>query len=424
MRRTLIAVAVTLCAAPALAQAPTNLLPTIERIRPQYPTPMSQAQKAELLNRVAWEHRADGWGLLRKDGGNRCPAPQGVDVACDILVYAPNPWHYDVLVDSDNTASPAWIDKGPCLITVSGCEMSRFLAPIAPPGQPPPPGLGDTPAPGEYNGDGVIDVGVYRMTTGQWFISLPGSTQVVQWGTPAMGDVPVPSDYDGDRRTDMAVYRKSTGQWLIQNSSNGNAAVYQFGSASAAGLQDTPLAGDYDRDGRADLGIYRFATGEWFVRRSSDSGLTYIQWGNASLGDLPVPGEYDGDGQIDVAVYRSATGEWLIKQSGGASRVVAWGTPSLGDVPVPADYDGDRRTDIAVYRASTGQWFILNSSNNTMTQYQFGSASAAGLKDAPMAGDFDRDGRADLGLYRFSTGDWFIRRSSDGALVHVQWGAP
>jgi hypothetical protein len=420
VRRILIGLTIALWAAPALAQ--TSLLPTVQRIRRDYPTPMSQSDKAELLNRVAWEHRAEGWGLLRKTGGNRCPAPQGVDVACDILVHAPTAWHYDVLVDQDNSATAAWINKGPCDPAVSGCAMSRFLAPIGPPGEPPPE-LGDTPVPGEYDGDGQIDVAVYRTTTGEWFIRQGTAARVVLWGAPSLGDVPVPADYDGDRRTDIAVYRTSTGQWFILNSSTGTLTQRTFGSASVAGLGDIPMAGDYDRDGRADLGLYRSATGEWFILRSSDGGLTYRQWGNASLGDIPVPGEYDGVVPADVAIYRTATGEWFISQP-GSTRHLAWGTPSLGDVPVPADYDGDDRTDVAVYRASTGQWFILNSSTNTTTLVTFGSASAAGLRDTPLAGDYDQDGRADLAIYRSSTGEWFLRRSSDGGLVHIQWGAP
>src|SRR5688572_9224361 len=87
LKRTLIGLVLMLSAAPLRAQ--TDLLPTLERIRDEYPTPMSHPQLAEYLNRVAWEHRGEGWGLLLKPGGNRCPAPQGVDVACDILVHAP-----------------------------------------------------------------------------------------------------------------------------------------------------------------------------------------------------------------------------------------------------------------------------------------------------------------------------------------------
>ena len=109
---------------------PASLLPTVQRIRAQYPTPMTQPQMGELLNRVAWEHRAEGWGILKKTGGFRCPAPQGTTVACDILVHAPTVWHYDVLINAGIESRPAWQDVGPCRIPGSGCEMSRFLAPV------------------------------------------------------------------------------------------------------------------------------------------------------------------------------------------------------------------------------------------------------------------------------------------------------
>src|SRR5262249_49365532 len=102
--RNTIAVALALTAAPAVAQ--TSLLPTVQRVRQGYPAIMTAAQKGELLNRVAWEHRTEGWGLLQKSSGNRCAAPQGTDVACDILVYAPTAWHFDVLADSDTAATP------------------------------------------------------------------------------------------------------------------------------------------------------------------------------------------------------------------------------------------------------------------------------------------------------------------------------
>ncbi|MQA31945.1 MAG: hypothetical protein GEU82_19275 [Luteitalea sp.] len=274
MMRVIFVLMLGLCAAaPALAQ--TSLLPTVERVRSQYPDLMSSAQKGDLLNRVAFEHQAEGWGLLQKTGGNRCPAPQGVDVACDILVHAPTERHFDVLVDSDGAAIPGWLDKGPCHIAVSGCDMDRFVAPIATPTVT---GLGDLPAPGDYDGDGRIDIAVYRTTTGEWFIrQSSGGSRQVAWGSP--GDVPMPADFDGDRKTDVAIFRPSSGDWHILNSSNATLSSYTFGAPSASGLRDTPMAGDYDRDGRADLGIYRQSSGDWFIRRSSDGGVKRIRWG-------------------------------------------------------------------------------------------------------------------------------------------------
>jgi hypothetical protein len=267
MKRFLIGLALVVWATPALAQA--NLQSALEAIRPSYPTPMSPAQLAEMLNRVAWDHRAEGWGLLAKPSGNNCPMANGVLISCDFLVYQPTAQGWDVLTASDTDAIPSW--QGPYPI-----DLGRFVAPIPPPA--PPTGFGDVPVPGEYDGDGRPDIAVYRPTTGEWFIAQSsGGARVVTWGT--REDIPVPTDYDGDRRTDIAVYRPSTGQWFIINSSTNTATVMAFGSPASSGLRDMPLAGDYDRDGKADLGIYRRSTGEWFIRRSSDGGVSKITWG-------------------------------------------------------------------------------------------------------------------------------------------------
>lgn len=105
--------------------AQTSLLPTLQSVRPRFPTPMSPAQLGEFLNTVAWQHRADGWGLLRKDGGNNCPSPATVLVSCDFLVHAPTATGFDVLIASETEAVPTW--AGPFPI-----EPARFVAPTDP----------------------------------------------------------------------------------------------------------------------------------------------------------------------------------------------------------------------------------------------------------------------------------------------------
>ena len=103
---------------------------------------------------------------------------------------------------------------------------------------------------GDFNGDGMADITVYRPATGQWFIR---GQAVAQWGDP--GDVPVSGDYNGDGVEDVAVFRPSTSRWYVKNQLN-------------------------------------------------------VVWGQH--GDVPVPGDFDGDGATDIAVYRPSTGDWLV----------------------------------------------------------------------------------------------------------------
>lgn len=158
-----IAAVIACTVAPAAAQAPrAQLEPTVKAIRAQYPVAVIGSQIGEILNAVAWQHRPNV-KLLKKGGGGNCPAPQGVTISCDILIWAPpgtpaeQTEHIDVLSGASAeglaTASAYWKSAGPCTkrpathpLGGSGCEMKNALEPIAPgdtgivtPPAPPPP---------------------------------------------------------------------------------------------------------------------------------------------------------------------------------------------------------------------------------------------------------------------------------------------
>ena len=131
------------------------------------------------------------------------------------------------------------------------------------------------------------------------------------------------NDFDADGRTDIGVFRPSTGGWFVSRSGGGN-TVQTWGVST-----DILTPGDFDGDGRADIAVYRPSTGQWFISRST-GGSIVTTWGVST--DVPVVGDYDGDGRDDIAVYRPSTGQWFINRSTGGSLVVVWG--GAGDVPL------------------------------------------------------------------------------------------
>lgn len=77
---------------------PETVFATLQAVCAAYPYAVVQtaADLGAILNRVAWTHRADGWGLSRKDFGTCVPSPVGL-IAEDVLHHQPSNFHWDVL---------------------------------------------------------------------------------------------------------------------------------------------------------------------------------------------------------------------------------------------------------------------------------------------------------------------------------------
>lgn len=225
--------------------------------------------------------------------------------------------------------------------------------------------LGSSPssavaAPGDYNGDGLTDAGIFNGTTWTFKVNPSATPQTITLS----GAIPVAGDYDGDGKTDAAVYTPgsggSNGIWQYKKSSAAPSATPVVILYGVAG--DIPVPGYYNADDYCDIAVFRPVEGSsdglWYISYTNGgTGPSGVDWGQN--GDIPLQGDFDGDGISDLAVYRPSNGAWYwIKSSTGlAAEPVIWG--SYADQPVPGDYLGSGRTDFAVWRPTTGVWHIL-----------------------------------------------------------------
>jgi len=116
---------------------------------------------------------------------------------------------------------------------------------------------GDHPLVGDWNGDGIATIAVFR--DGVWHLDMDGDgrwnptiDKQVQFGQP--GDLPVVGDFTGDGTTEIGVYRG--GKWIIDTNrdytEDATDRVFEMGS-----WDELPIVGDWNGDGIDQPGTYQ-----------------------------------------------------------------------------------------------------------------------------------------------------------------------
>lgn len=245
---------------------------------------------------------------------------------------------------------------------------------------------------GDFNGDGITDLGVRSGVGGNLMISTTVTTSATTtWnifndGYGSTGTQMMIGKYHDTATSDVAIKEDSTGTIYIDYGYNGfngwDASYGGYGFSNAIVAQ-----ADYDGDGYTDLSI-KDTSGNWYIDYSSIDNSGYVcaarpcfgGWNAifSGYGDstaAPVPADYDGDGRADLAV-KTTSGGWYIDYSninngGGSCTTIlpcfgGWnlmlsGYGGTNVVPTPADYDGDHRADLSI-KDTSGYWYIDYSS--------------------------------------------------------------
>jgi len=209
---------------------------------------------------------------------------------------------------------------------------------------------GDMPIIGDWNGDGTMEIGVYRPLTRVFYLDYNGNgawngASVDRQYTFGMtGDMPIIGDWNGDGTMEIGVYRPSTRVFYLDYNGNGvwnGASVdrqYTFGVTD-----DIPIIGDWNGDGTMEIGVYHPSTRVFYLDYNGNG-----VWNGASVdrqytfgmtGDMPIIGDWNGDGTMEIGVYHPSTRVFYLDYNGngvwnGASVDRQYTFGVAGDIPI------------------------------------------------------------------------------------------
>jgi hypothetical protein len=222
---------------------------------------------------------------------------------------------------------------------------SRYIANFFPPSGPVQPMAGDLAVSGDWTGDGHSKIGIFRPSTGQWFLDANNDGVfdagdltynyggLLSGGVPV--DVPVVGDWAGLGKSCVGVFRLGF-LWVLDTNCNGqfDAPDNSFGFGGIAG--DVPVVGSWTGAGTRVGLVRKYAPGGvpqgppffWVLDAAAATDKTqadHLPCVSAACGSAPfgyggiagdvfVAGDWLGTGIYRAGVYRQGT--WLEDTTG------------------------------------------------------------------------------------------------------------
>jgi serine/threonine protein kinase len=200
---------------------------------------------------------------------------------------------------------------------------------------------GDLPIAGDWDGTGLDSPGVFRPSTGAFYLAgdnsaAPRLAHTLTFGQ--SGDLPIAGDWTGSGRDGVGVFRPSTARFLLKHTLNPGPpdVVLAFGVHG-----DLPVAGDWTGSGHDGIGLFRASDATFYLLDSASAQSApvanhHVPLGIGAAAGWPLAGDWQRAGHSGVGLFVPASRTVYLKQSltsaSAPDRHLALG--EAGDLPV------------------------------------------------------------------------------------------
>jgi hypothetical protein len=182
------------------------------------------------------------------------------------------------------------------------------------------------PGTGDFNGDGRVDIAVYKPSSRKIWIGrnmgssfsfcAAGGAACIGSNTEAWATLNACAGYQfytgqfgGDAKPDIVVYNPCLGELrvLVNNGSSGGLTGPMATTAPASGWK--LIAGDFVGDSLTDVMVYYPGDGSLYVGRNAIFGFVWAYWGGVTVDTTNpwkfYPGEFTNEGKTDILAFHS-----------------------------------------------------------------------------------------------------------------------
>lgn len=231
-------------------------------------------------------------------------------------------------------------------------------------------------------------VGIYRPANHTFYLRNSLNSGPADLVVPILyglsSDQPLVGDWNGDGVDTVGLYRNSLFLLWDTNSGQPNPDyTLLFGNAG-----DVPMAGDWTGRGRSGIGLFRPSNGTVYLKNNLTPGTPDLLMVLGSPGDAPVSGDWDGDGVDSIGVYRPSGGTFYLANQSCyqciplAAYAITFGQPNW--LAFAGDWTNSGHSGVGAFNPASGLAYLKNdptSSGNANYALVYGVAG-----DMPVAG--------------------------------------